>query len=223
MRLLPILFAFSCFEFYSEKISALHDEYAGNVFDVRVRTAMAIEVFYRGTPALRAGFAKPEGKGNGALMLVLPFGALAPGHNDELELTEEAYLVIYSHSTCAMYCILNPPFLESGCAWADAVETLHRFHVGFRPPQRTGALYPPDEELELEGRVYLVRSLWTGRWAIRRDSYEQVVKAAVSLGGDTDTNASVAGGLAGIRDGQPAIPAWWLKGLRGKEIVQPLL
>jgi ADP-ribosylglycohydrolase len=38
------------------------------------------------------------------------------------------------------------------------------------------------------------------------DSYEQVVQVAVSLGDATDTNLVVAGGLARIRDGQPAIP-----------------
>jgi ADP-ribosylglycohydrolase len=43
-----------------------------NVFDVGIQTAMAIEAFRRGTPAIRTGFAKPEGKENGALMLVLP-------------------------------------------------------------------------------------------------------------------------------------------------------
>jgi ADP-ribosylglycohydrolase len=31
----------------------------------------------------------------------------------------------------------------------------------------------------------------------------------VALGGDTDTNAAIAGGLLGARDGAAAIPARW--------------
>jgi ADP-ribosylglycohydrolase len=54
-------------------------------------------------------------------------------------------------------------------------------------------------------------------------TYEQVVKAAVALGHDTDTTACVAGGLAGIRDGVGAIPQRWRDQLRGQELVEPLL
>jgi ADP-ribosyl-[dinitrogen reductase] hydrolase len=54
-------------------------------------------------------------------------------------------------------------------------------------------------------------------------SYEEVVKAAIDLGHDTDTTACVAGGIAGIRDGVGAIPDRWLQQPRGREIVQEFL
>ena len=53
--------------------------------------------------------------------------------------------------------------------------------------------------------------------------YEDVVKAAVALGNDTDTTACVAGGIAGLRDGVEAIPRRWCEALRGQEVVIPLL
>jgi ADP-ribosylglycohydrolase len=46
------------------------------------------------------------------------------------------------------------------------------------------------------------------------------VKAAISLGNDTDTTACVAGGIAGIRDGVNAIPERWRTRLRGEELYQ---
>lgn len=46
-----------------------------------------------------------------------------------------------------------------------------------------------------------------------------MVKAAISLGKDTDTTACVAGGIAGIRDRITAIPQRWVDNLRGKEIL----
>lgn len=45
----------------------------------------------------------------------------------------------------------------------------------------------------------------------------------VNLGDDTDTTAAVAGGLAGIVYGIDAIPAEWIAGLRGKDVIDACL
>lgn len=63
----------------------------------------------------------------------------------------------------------------------------------------------------------MIDSLFSAKWALEAGSYEAVVKAAVSLGQDTDTTACVAGGLAGVRDGIEAIPDRWLGKLIGVE------
>jgi ADP-ribosylglycohydrolase len=49
------------------------------------------------------------------------------------------------------------------------------------------------------------------------------VKAAISLGNDTDTTACIAGGIAGLRDGVQHIPQRWMEVLRGREIVEELI
>lgn len=54
-------------------------------------------------------------------------------------------------------------------------------------------------------------------------SYRECVLAAVNLGGDTDTTACVAGGLAGILYGMDAIPAEWFGALRGKDVIEACL
>src|SRR5581483_11248115 len=52
------------------------------------------------------------------------------------------------------------------------------------------------------------------------DDYERGVAWAISLGGDTDTNAAVAGALLGCRHGVEAIPARWLDALRDRERIE---
>jgi ADP-ribosylglycohydrolase len=52
---------------------------------------------------------------------------------------------------------------------------------------------------------------------------ESILMRAISFGNDTDTSASVAGGIAGIRHGVQGIPERWWKILRGKDIVVPLI
>ncbi len=89
--------------------------------------------------------------------------------------------------------------------------------------QELEAKVHPDKPPGGGGSGYVVDCLHSARWAVEAGNYEQVVKAAVSLGHDTDTTACVAGGIAGIRDGIKAIPQRWQARLRGQEIVQPLL
>ncbi|KPC61457.1 ADP-ribosylglycohydrolase family protein [Streptomyces chattanoogensis] len=51
-------------------------------------------------------------------------------------------------------------------------------------------------------------------WALRTTgSYAAAVRAAIDLGGDTDTVAAVTGGLAGAVYGAAAIPRTWLRPL----------
>jgi ADP-ribosyl-[dinitrogen reductase] hydrolase len=63
-------------------------------------------------------------------------------------------------------------------------------------------------------------SVWTclaqAVWAVRTtDSFADAVVAAIDLGGDTDTVAAVAGGLAGAVYGIQAIPSRWTTYLNG--------
>jgi len=64
-------------------------------------------------------------------------------------------------------------------------------------------------------------SVWTclaqAVWALRHnDRFEDVVVAAIELGGDTDTVATVAGAIAGARDSVQSIPSRWLTYINGE-------
>lgn len=66
----------------------------------------------------------------------------------------------------------------------------------------------PDRATEFNGAVW--PCLGCAVWAVRTTaSYEDAVRAAVDLGGDTDTVAAVTGGLAGAVHGLDAVPARW--------------
>ena len=54
-------------------------------------------------------------------------------------------------------------------------------------------------------------------------SYEEVVRAAIALGHDTDTTACVAGGIAGLVHGVGAIPDLWLAALREADVASGLV
>jgi len=55
---------------------------------------------------------------------------------------------------------------------------------------------------------------------LRSGEYETEVRRAVSLGGDTDTNAAVAGALMGALVGEGGLPGEWLARLRDIETIQ---
>ncbi|MCX4749690.1 ADP-ribosylglycohydrolase family protein [Kitasatospora sp. NBC_01287] len=70
----------------------------------------------------------------------------------------------------------------------------------------------PEDATEFNGAVW--PCLGSAVWAVRTTSgYEAAVRAAIDLGGDTDTVAAVTGGLAGAIYGLSAVPAHWTEPL----------
>ena len=65
-----------------------------------------------------------------------------------------------------------------------------------------------------------MNSLETAVWALgSQESYADVINIITALGGDTDTNASIAGAAAGILYGYDNIPLKWRDEIRGKDIL----
>ncbi|MET7320290.1 ADP-ribosylglycohydrolase family protein [Streptomyces sp. NPDC005549] len=70
----------------------------------------------------------------------------------------------------------------------------------------------PDQATEFNGAVW--PCLGSAVWALHTTtSFEDAIRAAIDLGGDTDTVAAVTGGLAGAYYGLDAIPARWTQPL----------
>jgi ADP-ribosylglycohydrolase len=68
--------------------------------------------------------------------------------------------------------------------------------------------WQPSDATEPNGAVW--PTLGSALWALRTTStFEAALRAAVDLGGDTDTVAAVTGGLAGAVHGAAAIPERW--------------
>ena len=81
----------------------------------------------------------------------------------------------------------------------------------------------PDQPPSGRGSGYVVDCLISARLVIEAGSYENVVKEAILIGGNTDTTTCVSGKIAGIRYEVEAIPERWRIGLRGQELYEPLL
>jgi len=97
---------------------------------------------------------------------------------------------------------------------ADPVAATPAALASVHPDHRerwTGVLAPtwhPRDATEFNGAVW--PCLGSAVWAVRTtDTFEDAIRAALDLGGDTDTVAAVTGGLAGAVYGLGAIPTRW--------------
>jgi len=200
------------------------------VFDVGIATGTALRNFRNGTPAIDSGPADVYSNGNGSLMRVLPLALWHMG--DDEQLAADAQLqsrVTHGHLRsqvcCALYCLWTRYTLrEHASPWQAAVESLRRIYRTH--PQAEAELefhIRPDDLSPGKGSGYVVDCLRSARWAAAQGGFEVAARAAISLGHDTDTTACVAGGLIGVRDGASAIPTRWIAGLRGREVIEPLI
>ena len=97
---------------------------------------------------------------------------------------------------------------------AAVVDTLALVRPAHR--ERYAVVLAPDWHpglaTEFNGAVW--PCLGSAVWALRTTaSYEDALRAAIDLGGDTDTVAAVTGTLAGARYGFAAVPARWTEPL----------
>lgn len=202
----------------------------GIVFDVGIQTRQAISNLQTGFPPLTAGPSSERNNGNGSLMRVLPLALWHQG--TDLELIADAFdqsAVTHGHIRsklcCALYCLWARRILqEVENPWDSAVEKIRGIfaedtieRIEFETEIR------PDNLYEVNGSGYVLDSLFSAKWANGRPNFEETVKAAISLGNDTDTTACIAGGIAGLKFGINGIPERWTDNLRGKETYEPLL
>lgn len=223
----------------------------GVVFDVGIQTANGLRAYKKGLPPEKCGLLNPDGKGNGALMRVLPLVLWHNGFEEEgsgergrsriWKGSREKALVLDAHEQClvthghicnqvccALYCLVAQALLD-GRGIIDAIKGGVRILRGIYSdmPEYEQELewsVRPDLPWEGGGSGYVVDCLRSAFMVLEQtSSYEEAVKRAVLLGNDTDTTACVTGGLAGIYYGLQGIPKRWLSMLRGQEKVETLL
>lgn len=200
------------------------------VFDVGITTGKAIRALRKNVPALKAGATDVHENGNGSLMRVLPLVLFHRGSDTDLvRIAQLQSRITHAHLRsqvcCALYCLWARRILnEATDPWNDAVLTLRIIYAD--SPKELEELewsIRPDEPPLGHGSGYVVDCLRSARMTLEAGCYEDVVRAAVLLGNDTDTTACVAGGIAGIRDGISGIPERWKSMLHGQDIIAPLL
>jgi ADP-ribosylglycohydrolase len=197
--------------------------YASGPFDCGGTIARAASVASRVAAdhaATARKFANTQSQANGALMRLSPLGvfghALPP--EDVAELARRDASLTHPHAVCrdasAVFAVaIARAVARGGTAaelfdfavdWADAAG----LHADVRADLTAAADEPPADFSRNMGwvRIALHNAFYQLRHA---DSLERGVVDTVMSGGDTDTNAAIAGALLGAVYGESAVPRQW--------------
>ncbi|MDN3028700.1 ADP-ribosylglycohydrolase family protein [Streptomyces sp. S.PB5] len=154
--------------------------------------------------------------GNGALMRAAPSAVCFALRGREATMDAARRLSALTHGDRAAWegtAILHE-LIRVALTGTDPLtavpDTLAAVHPDHRPRYAT-VLAPdwhPHQATEFNGAVW--PCLGSAVWSLRStSSYEEAVRAAIDLGGDTDTVAAVTGALAGAVYGIQGVPERW--------------
>lgn len=200
------------------------------VFDVGSATRAAVNRIASGTPASEAGGTGEDDNGNGSLMRILPIALVSLDQDDDILFGQASASSAVTHGhprsriTCAAYTFLARNLIvgngDRSAAMKRALAALERqLPSDWRQDFAELAAWK-----QRRGTGYVIDCFWSAWDAFSgAASYSETVERAIRYGVDTDTTACVAGGLAGIYWGVEAIPSEWRSGMRGQEIVEPLM
>jgi len=111
----------------------------------------------------------------------------------------------------------NPRFVDETLRRLESVAPRALIEAIHRVPEE----HERDLPIDVPGEHgYVLHCIEIAFWcAVHRPSLEEALIFLAEAGGDTDTNAAVAGALLGARDGEAAIPPRWLDQLeQGRRI-----
>jgi len=201
----------------------------GKVFDIGIATKNALFQFKRGmTPELCGGF-EEYSNGNGSLMRILPLAYYLKKEDcmqKRYNIVKQVSSITHGHFRSVFSCFI----------YVELARVLLLFEVdkyvayeSIKVPILDFAIendFNP-EEIKLFARIleenifnvkrnyikssgYVLDSLEAALWCfLTSDNYEETVLKAVNLGEDTDTIATITGGLAGLYYGLESIPETW--------------
>jgi ADP-ribosyl-[dinitrogen reductase] hydrolase len=201
----------------------------GFAFDVGNQTCEALNRLKRGVSPYESGLSGSYNNGNGSLMRCLPLSLLHQGTDEELiELAHLQSLVTHAHRRsqvcCALYCLwARYEILQVSDPWDCAVDGVRQHYASdpfFMNEFNEVINYDTDK---CRGAGYVVDTLHSVRIACMEKTFEDIIKRAIRFGNDTDTVASLAGGIGGIRHRMRGIPFRWKSRLRGLKILFPIM
>lgn len=199
----------------------------GEPFDVGMATSDALIRIANGTPAEQAGSRDEYSNGNGSLMRILPVALRFATESTEtlVERLARASAITHGHERSRLGCALYGLVVRQLLLDQTPLAAVEAARADFTSRYEHSAAFPhfrrvlQDDLAHLpEGLVlstgYVLHTLHASLWCLLTTSgYQECVLKAVNLGGDTDTTGSVAGGLAGVCYGLPAVPQRWRQAL----------
>lgn len=206
----------------------------GTVFDVGIATRNAITRFTVGKPPILCGSSSEYDNGNGSLMRILPlvfyieakFGLENMFKKEPLSIIHRVSCLTHGHKrsqmACGFYLAIAAELIKG-----ENIETAIR-HGADNAHDAYSSMDGYCDELKHFDRIvdhnlkrvsmryinstaYVIDTLEAALWCLLTTrTYKDCVVNAVNLGGDSDTIAAVAGGLAGLYYGYENIPEEWL-------------
>lgn len=204
------------------------------VFDIGNTTAEAlrqyvISEFFWNQPLALKGLDYEQSQGNGSLMHMLPLALWQKVCGYDAELVEQTSSITHAHPHVVMACqhyVRCIGYLDSGLEVALQRATEETWvsdnfaQLPFYERLRDGS-FKDTPAADIQGTGYVIHSLEAAYWCVLTSgSYREAVLKAVNLGGDTDTVASITGGIAGYIYGLEGIPQNWLSVLREREMLE---
>jgi ADP-ribosylglycohydrolase len=194
---------------------------------IGLTTQRALRLIERGTEPFEAGRLTRAGgaaASNGAVMRCIPVALRYHDNVDKMvRVSTQQAAITHADERCtwgaAAVNLAARELLHGNQHFVE--EVLHRLHGG-APRALVEAIrrVPWEQESDLPIAVaggesgYVVHCVEIAFWcAMHRPSLEDALIFLVEAGGDTDTNAAVAGALLGARDGETGIPPRWLEQL----------
>ncbi|OAG06699.1 ADP-ribosylglycohydrolase [Paraphaeosphaeria sporulosa] len=165
--------------------------------------------------------------GNGSLMRCIPTGLFTHDRVDRIKESKEISAITHNDNRCVVSCAayneIVAALLDGKTAQAAvgigievALEEDHHAVAKAIERGRTMSISRivsdgPSDELPDMTSGYVLQSLTVAISALLDPrSLEDVLVDVIRIGGDTDTNGAISGGLLGARDGLEAIPDRWL-------------
>ena len=223
---------------------------AGLVFDIGRGTMKSLMSYIRGElKAIECGQKSELDNGNGSLMRIHPIVLYLA--NKDMSIEEKIDIIhnisslthghIRSKIACGIYAfvlweLLNCPnsvSIRKGLTKARrfySKETENQYYENLY--RKIGCVFlhfedidtfHPFEKNNIKSSGYVVDTLEAAIWCLKTtSSYKDCVLKAVNLGGDTDTIAAIAGGLAGALYGYESIPQEWKDSLIKNDYIESL-
>jgi ADP-ribosylglycohydrolase len=164
--------------------------------------------------ALRRNQLNHESQANGSLMRVSPLGIVGARHPElAMEWARTDSGLTHPHPVCRDTCAVFVAALAAAIRGAEAKEC-HALALrearesAVREALTAAESAPPDDFMSQQGWVLIAlhNAFYQLLHAV---NFEEGVVATVMSGGDTDTNAAIAGALLGACHGREAIPPGW--------------
>lgn len=196
----------------------------GEVFDIGYTTRVAVSNFRAGLNHKLCGGKKISDNGNGSLMRILPltFTDCDDATVETISALTHAHAI--SRTTCRIYIHIARELLKG-----EKLEDIINNMPIDRPEFDLLPLLKKLGRADIKSTGYVVYTLEAALWCLlHSNSYRECILLAVNLGGDTDTVAAVAGGLAGIiygrgRDNKNGVPEEWINQIARKEWVEEII